>query len=206
MMRLIGSMLPWWWIAYFSSFSHWLVSLPPSFSSLISQQCGITQNPLANSTLGPNQMSTSMMNNNKNNSNNNFNFNSNNNDNNKVNHEKFSTRLKCLLSTVFCALWMRTTYMKQVTRGHNIVANGWAGASNPHPYTMPPTHTQEPSKTFIFTLFYSCPRTERRTNGPTDKVSHRVACPQLKIKINSNNAWTYQYLGFFIYFFVCVFL
>ena len=24
--------------------------------------------------------------------------------------------------------------LEQVTRGHNIVANGWAGASNPHPY------------------------------------------------------------------------
>ena len=23
---------------------------------------------------------------------------------------------------------------KQVTRGHNIVADGWAGASNPHPH------------------------------------------------------------------------
>ena len=26
---------------------------------------------------------------------------------------------------------------KQVTRGHNFVADGWAGASNPHPHVMP---------------------------------------------------------------------
>ena len=30
----------------------------------------------------------------------------------------------------------------QVTRDYNIVADGWAGASNPHPHPMPPpTHT-----------------------------------------------------------------
>ena len=28
---------------------------------------------------------------------------------------------------------------EQVTRGHNIVADGWAGASNPHPH---PTYTE----------------------------------------------------------------
>ena len=27
---------------------------------------------------------------------------------------------------------------KQVTRSHNIVADGWAGASNPHPHPMSP--------------------------------------------------------------------
>ena len=35
--------------------------------------------------------------------------------------------------------------VKQVTRGHNIVADGWAGASNPHPHQKPPPslkHTQ----------------------------------------------------------------
>ena len=35
---------------------------------------------------------------------------------------------------------------KQVTRGHNIVADGWAGAANPQPYptpipNTPPTHS-----------------------------------------------------------------
>ena len=29
--------------------------------------------------------------------------------------------------------------VKQVTRGHNIVADGWAGASNPHSQSTPPT-------------------------------------------------------------------
>ena len=26
---------------------------------------------------------------------------------------------------------------EQVTRGHNIVADGWAGAANPHPHPTP---------------------------------------------------------------------
>ena len=28
--------------------------------------------------------------------------------------------------------------LKQVPRGHNIIADGWAGASNSNPYPMPP--------------------------------------------------------------------
>ena len=39
---------------------------------------------------------------------------------------------------------------EQVTRGHNIVADGWAGAANPHPHPRPhptpfptQTHTQK---------------------------------------------------------------
>ena len=32
---------------------------------------------------------------------------------------------------------------KQVTQGHNIVADGWAGASNPHPHPNPHPHTQK---------------------------------------------------------------
>ena len=41
---------------------------------------------------------------------------------------------------------------RQVTRGHNIVADGWARASNPHPHPNPPNtlkHTQKESKTLI---------------------------------------------------------
>ena len=52
---------------------------------------------------------------------------------------------------------------KQVTRGHNIVADGWAGAANPHPHPMlhptplpTQTHTQKASKTLVFPLFDSC--------------------------------------------------
>merc|ERR1712002_656586 len=83
---------------------------------------------------------------------------------------------------------------KQVTRGHNIVADGWAGASNPDPHSNShPTrkHSQKVSKTLVFPLFDSI-ITDGRTDGPTDqhgrtdrrtdKASYRVACPQLKRK------------------------
>ena len=72
---------------------------------------------------------------------------------------------------------------KQVTRGHNIVADGWAGVANPHPQPTPhpiPTPSQTPaqkaSKTLVLPLLDSC----SRTNGPTDKASFRAASPQLK--------------------------
>ena len=58
---------------------------------------------------------------------------------------------------------------KQVTRGHNIVADGWAGASNPHPHPNPhPTlkPTQKVSKTLVFPLFDSITM-DGRTNGRT---------------------------------------
>ena len=42
---------------------------------------------------------------------------------------------------------------KQVTRGHNIVVDGWAGASYPNSYPMLISHTKKTSKTLIFALF-----------------------------------------------------
>ena len=79
-----------------------------------------------------------------------------------------------------------------MTRGHNIVADGWAGASNPPPH---PNDTPNPPSTHshinnthcsIVITPFSRFQLERdgRTNGPTDqrtdKASYRVACPQLK--------------------------
>ena len=59
---------------------------------------------------------------------------------------------------------------KQVTRGHNIVADGWAGASNPHPHPYPSPmlkHTQKVSKTLVFPLFNSMTM-DQWTDGWTD--------------------------------------
>ena len=39
---------------------------------------------------------------------------------------------------------VREKIKKQVTRGHNIVADGWAGASNPQPH---PNHIPKPPQT-----------------------------------------------------------
>ena len=63
----------------------------------------------------------------------------------------------------------REEKIEQVTRGHNIVADEWAGASNPHLYpNLHPTHkhSQEMSKMLIFPLLNSG-ITDRRTNGRT---------------------------------------
>ena len=60
---------------------------------------------------------------------------------------------------------------RQKTRGHNIVADGWAEASNPQPRNaapFTPTHTQDASKTLVFSLSDSCTPTGRRTDGWTD--------------------------------------
>ena len=71
--------------------------------------------------------------------------------------------------------------VKQVTRGHNIVADRWAGSSNPHPHPNYHTHkqTQKVSKALVLPVFDSITTDQR-----TDKASFRVACPQLKMAIN----------------------
>ena len=67
------------------------------------------------------------------------------------------------------AISLRARVCKQVTRGHNIVADGWAGASTP----QPPSHTQtytksiENSRFSTFRLDRHGP-TDGRTNGRTD--------------------------------------
>ena len=70
--------------------------------------------------------------------------------------------------------------MKHVTRGHDIVADGWAGASNPHPHpdTHPHTNIHNKYQNSCFSAF----RLDHYglTDGPTDKASYRVACQQLK--------------------------
>ena len=55
------------------------------------------------------------------------------------------------------------------------------------------------TKMLVFPLFDSIimdQRTNGRTNGPTDKASHRVVCPQLKrVKIgNSASPFPLSYL------------
>ena len=63
-----------------------------------------------------------------------------------------------------------------MTRGHNIVADGWAGASNPHPHPNPPP-TKNIHEKYLNARFPTFQlddpgrtdgRTVGRTDGPTD--------------------------------------
>ena len=61
---------------------------------------------------------------------------------------------------------------EQVTLGHNIIADGWAGASNPHPHPMPPPSTPKPkkaSKTLVFQFSTRGLRTDRWTDQRRDR-------------------------------------
>ena len=89
------------------------------------------------------------------------------------------------------------TILIHVTRGQNIVADGWAWASNPHPHLTPhptpfptQTHTQQgrihghqlrtggQGRKCAFSHFST--RSPLRTNRRADKASYRVASPRLK--------------------------
>ena len=71
--------------------------------------------------------------------------------------------------------------IEQVTRGHNIVADGWAGASNPHPHPNPPLTLKHTQKVFknahlpTFPLVLTDGWTDGRTDGWTDKPLFRDA-------------------------------
>ena len=66
---------------------------------------------------------------------------------------------------------------QQVSRGLDIVADGWAGASNPHPH---PTHKKYLKRLFSHNSTRVHEPTDRWTNGRTDEDSYKVVCPQLK--------------------------
>ena len=79
-------------------------------------------------------------------------------------------------------------------RGHNIVADGWAGEANPQftPNTpsnpLPnterrPMHKKLPKRSFSHSLTLADRWTDKRTDGWTGKASYRVACLQLKTKL-----------------------
>ena len=76
-----------------------------------------------------------------------------------------------------------------MTRGHNIVADGWAGAANSHPHPMlhptplpTQTHTLKASKTLVFPLFDSLTRTDRRIDRPTDRWTDRRTNPLIEMR------------------------
>ena len=81
-----------------------------------------------------------------------------------------------------------------MTRGHNVVVDGWAGASNPHPNpNLHPPHTNIDKKYQKRLVAIFCLDHNGQTDGRMDKASYRVACPQLKrrrIHKDATMCWT----------------
>ena len=50
-------------------------------------------------------------------------------------------------------LYINTKWGEQVMRGHNIVADGWAGVSKPHPYSTPKPILKKYMKRLFFHFY-----------------------------------------------------
>ena len=88
-----------------------------------------------------------------------------------------------------------TEIFQQVTQGHRIFVDEWAGVYNSHPHP-PPSHTQAHTQTIptaaskmcvftFFSLIIMDQWTERHDNGWTKPSVYRIACPQLTRGDNS---------------------
>ena len=64
---------------------------------------------------------------------------------------------------------------RQVTRGRNIIADGWAGVCNPHLHPRPPhSHTEYSFSHFLTWSSQTDGLTQGRMDRRTDKASHRL--------------------------------
>ena len=71
--------------------------------------------------------------------------------------------------------------LKQVTQGHNIVADRWAGASNHHPHLMrPPPLTHIPIKHLKRLFFHFSTRSSR-----TDRRTDRRTKPLIELRVHN---------------------
>ena len=74
-----------------------------------------------------------------------------------------------------------------MTRGHNIVVDGWAAASNPHPH--PKSHTCMHKKHLKRSFLHFATRvhgpTDQRTNGPTDGRMDRLTKPLIELRVRN---------------------
>ena len=71
--------------------------------------------------------------------------------------------------------WMEVL-CEQVTQDHNIVSDGWTGASNPHPHPKYPTHIHKMHLKRAFSHFLTHRSMDRRTNRPTKPFTELRDC------------------------------
>ena len=82
-----------------------------------------------------------------------------------------------------------------MTRGHNIVADGWAGASSPLPHPNLPhtqTYTKSTKNARFSTYKLNDQRTDGRTDGRTDRRTDRRTKPLTELRIR-NQIWRINY-------------
>ena len=68
---------------------------------------------------------------------------------------------------------------KQVTRDHEIVADGWAGASNPNPHPKSPTHMHKKHLKRSFPHFFT------HVHGPTDRPTDGRTKPLIELRVRN---------------------
>ena len=84
----------------------------------------------------------------------------------------------------------KDTKEKRVTRGHNIVVDGWAGASDPGPHPnshLTHKHSHKVSKMLVFSTFgldhYEW--TDQWTNGRTDRRMEGQTKPFIELRVRN---------------------
>ena len=107
---------------------------------------------------------------------------------------KIDLELRKLSENKWCGVEIKKTVRKQVTRGHNIVADGWAGASNP-------IHTQtflwkwSLQKAFECTEYSKFPLFSRTQTGMGLDTTWRCRCRRRMPNSSSqwpSNTWRLQ--------------
>ena len=101
----------------------------------------------------------------------------------RMRKKKKNTQKRNELSNQRINLTKQPYQNEQVMRGHNIVANRWAGASNPRPHPTPIDQGQKCSFSHFST---GVGPTDRRTNQRLDKATDWDVSPQLE---TISNLW-----------------
>ena len=99
----------------------------------------------------------------------------------------------CNMQMRFLDIGMQKS-IKQVTQGHNIIADGWAGEPTPihtqcfteTPFQHRLIHKKLQKRLFSCFLTHADGRTDQLTDRWMDKASYRVVCLQLK-RINESH-------------------
>ena len=77
----------------------------------------------------------------------------------------------------------RTNERKQVTRGHNIIADGWAGTCNSHPHPRP--HHTQTITTAALKMQLGQLDQHRPMDGQTDGLTDVWTKPLIEVRVRT---------------------